>query len=478
MKTLQKNHRQYVIAPAGHGKTEKISKIVSDYGGDKRILILTHTNAGVLSLLKRIKKKTNSNLFEVSTIDSFSIKHAIRFPSITGVIKIPEANDDYKKCREGIIKLTKTKYFKKVLTQNYDQIIVDEYQDCNLEQHELILNITNSIPCLIFGDPMQGIFLLSGNKLVDWDRDVFPVFAACPNIQLDIPHRWITHGVAELGEQIKTIREELKNGTRRPPQGGAIKLFPFIKGDYIKEYPKKIWDKIGGDASLLILLNDPSKEGHAKRKVAEKFKGLIQVIDSIDFSPFFDFLSKAENEKGIVLCEIIGEFVKLCATNTDADFKSICGKRNGALGDCMIVRRNNDDEQRKIRKLCLLMRNIINNDGAKKAKAFLGLFNAIENNHKYSILRKDIWKSTKQAMVLYLDKFPEITLEESGRIIRRKLSFGGRNYKRIVSTTLLTKGLEYDTVIILKSDEFKNTKDLYVAISRAKKELLIINEIK
>jgi superfamily I DNA/RNA helicase len=170
--------------------------------------------------------------------------------------------------------------------------------------------------------------------------------------------------------------------------------------------------------------------------------------------------------------------VKLCATNADADFKSICGKRNGAPGDCMIVRRNDKEEQKRIRNLCLNVKNIIDNKGVKKAKALLALFNSIEDSQKYAILRKDIWKSTKQAVATYLDKFPEITLEEAGRIIRRKLSFGGRNYKRIVSTTLLTKGLEYDTVIILKSNEFKNINDLYVAMSRAKKELLIINEVK
>jgi DNA helicase-2/ATP-dependent DNA helicase PcrA len=273
MEMAQKNHRQYVIAPAGHGKTEQISCIVSGHSGDKKILILTHTNAGVLSLLKRIKKKPNDKLFEVLTIDSFSIKHAIRFPSITGVNKMPEKDADYKKCREGIIKLAKTKYFKKVLNQNYDQVIVDEYQDCNLDQHELIINITNSIPCLIFGDPMQGIFLLNGNELVDWDKDVFSVFEICPDIQLDIPHRWITHGVAELGEQIRAIREELENGNRKPPKSGAIKLLPLKKSDYITEYPKKIWEKIGEDVSLLILINDPSAKGSAKRKVAEKFKG-------------------------------------------------------------------------------------------------------------------------------------------------------------------------------------------------------------
>jgi hypothetical protein len=35
---------------------------------------------------------------------------------------------------------------------------VDEYQDCSLDQHELICLLSEILPCRILGDPLQGIF--------------------------------------------------------------------------------------------------------------------------------------------------------------------------------------------------------------------------------------------------------------------------------------------------------------------------------
>lgn len=45
-----------IIAPAGHGKTEMIADIVEH--SSRRQLLLTHTNAGVDAISKRLKKET------------------------------------------------------------------------------------------------------------------------------------------------------------------------------------------------------------------------------------------------------------------------------------------------------------------------------------------------------------------------------------------------------------------------------------
>ena len=47
--------REYIIAPAGHGKTEQISNFVLTNSA-KKVLVLTHTNAGVSTLMKRFRK--------------------------------------------------------------------------------------------------------------------------------------------------------------------------------------------------------------------------------------------------------------------------------------------------------------------------------------------------------------------------------------------------------------------------------------
>lgn len=49
------NHSSAIIAPAGHGKTEMITEIVERTSG--KSLLLTHTNAGVDAINKRMAKK-------------------------------------------------------------------------------------------------------------------------------------------------------------------------------------------------------------------------------------------------------------------------------------------------------------------------------------------------------------------------------------------------------------------------------------
>jgi DNA helicase-2/ATP-dependent DNA helicase PcrA len=51
---------------------------------------------------------------------------------------------------------------------------------------------------------------------------------------------------------------------------------------------------------------------------------------------------------------------------------------------------------------------------------------------------------------------------------------GRKMYGKYVGTTLLTKGLEFDTVIILEAEKFPDPKNLYVAISRCSKRLIVL----
>ena len=52
---------------------------------------------------------------------------------------------------------------------------------------------------------------------------------------------------------------------------------------------------------------------------------------------------------------------------------------------------------------------------------------------------------------------------------------GRRVQGRYVGTTLLTKGLEFDTVVVLNPNKLKNKKHLYVAITRATENLIVFS---
>lgn len=67
------------------------------------------------------------------------------------------------------------------------------------------------------------------------------------------------------------------------------------------------------------------------------------------------------------------------------------------------------------------------------------------------------------------------------KTIKSRIRHQGRKIDRkCIGTTLLTKGLEFDTVIIWNAHKFEDAKNFYVAISRACKEIILLtnkNEI-
>jgi len=62
------------------------------------------------------------------------------------------------------------------------------------------------------------------------------------------------------------------------------------------------------------------------------------------------------------------------------------------------------------------------------------------------------------------------------RNVKRRM---GRKIKgKCIGTTLLTKGLEFDTVAILNAHEFDCPKNLYVALTRSSKRLIVFTNNK
>jgi hypothetical protein len=98
-----------------------------------------------------------------------------------------------------------------VLAISYSHLLIDEYQDCSLAQHALVLELAQAIPsCAVFGDRLQGIFGFR-DTIVDWQADVLAHF---PPFAVDyIPHRWAEHNQS-LGVWLHQIRDLLRPGSQ------------------------------------------------------------------------------------------------------------------------------------------------------------------------------------------------------------------------------------------------------------------------
>ncbi len=132
--------RGLVVAPAGCGKTHLISEAVKQCRG--RQLVLTHTHAGVKAIRDRmIRLRVPADQYRISTIDSFALRYAAAFPTISDWTNRRPEKEQWKQLRPAASKVLNMKFAEEVLRASYQGIFVDEYQDCTKSQHELILQL-------------------------------------------------------------------------------------------------------------------------------------------------------------------------------------------------------------------------------------------------------------------------------------------------------------------------------------------------
>lgn len=206
---LASSRRSYVIAPAGCGKTDLISRAVAEDAGGRE-LILTHTHAGVDALRRRLKKMgAKPGSFHVETIAGWAFRYASAFPSTSG-LGATGAAIEWAKVYPAAANVLRESWASAILKYSYAGVYVDEYQDCTVDQHQLILLLAESIPCRILGDPLQGIFRFGKNTPIDWETHVAPTFT--PVLQPSIGWRW-QGGYSEFGAWLQKVRASLINNT-------------------------------------------------------------------------------------------------------------------------------------------------------------------------------------------------------------------------------------------------------------------------
>lgn len=206
--------RGTVEAPAGCGKTELIVSALRRHAGPKPALVLTHTNAGVAALRHRLSRhRVPQDRYRLSTIDGWAFRILKTFPARSGIapahFDLENARRDYPAIKAAIARLLIGRHIDEVLFASYSRVIVDEYQDCDPDQHAVVCHLATILPTVVLGDPMQEIFNWRSHH-PDWDADVvgnFPLVA-----ELTRPWRWENAGAHELGAWLLEARRALKAG--------------------------------------------------------------------------------------------------------------------------------------------------------------------------------------------------------------------------------------------------------------------------
>ncbi|HCD1365471.1 TPA: AAA family ATPase [Klebsiella variicola subsp. variicola] len=452
----------YVIAPAGYGKTHLIALAVRTSVG--RQLILTHTFAGVNSIkTKMTALGVPVSKYQVDTIASWSLRLCLAYPKTSGWETENPTSKQWNKLYGSCSGLLEKRFIRNIVASTYDGVYVDEYQDCSDSQHLLVCALAEFLPCRILGDPMQAIFDFGEGKLVDWPASVYPTFDCLG--QLDTPWRWMNAGMPELGAWLKEVRNKIEQGQQidllTGPPPCVVRV--YSKPEYLlsKQY-SSLCDLLGHKGSVIALHGGDQQSKNKTHQLARTMAGRFSSIEEVEGKDLHIFLKKLGAAKtaqaGFLLAVV---FAKKCFTGVDKTLTA--GTKNGEVA-----------KQTKVTKYPMILHaanGYLSNPTSSQLKSF---FLALKANPETSIYRRDLLYRFLNVLKMHIE-VKEETLSETANTYQREMRHKGRPliHQKLIGTTLLVKGLEYDHAVILDADVL-DAKHLYVAMTRGSKSLTII----
>lgn len=450
--------RGSITAPAGCGKTHLIATALKRHSSSKPVLVLTHTNAGVAALRNRLDKmQVPRSNYRISTLDGWAMRlvstYPIRSEQNTDILALRNRNRDYPALRAGADNILRNHHVDDIIQATYSRVIVDEYQDCSLEQHFLIVYCSEILPTSVLGDTMQAIFNFKSNRLVDWSSDVEPIFPHAGT--LTRPWRWENEGCSELGEWLLDARRALEAG-----QSLDISAVPaeveWIETDGTEFDPPLLGaarspsSQQGGSVLIVCDSRDPKRH----RKIAATTPNAI-VVENVDLTDFIRFAESFDFDESDSVEDLI-DFASDIMTGVGApQMKTriktlIAGRARKDATEAELAALNFSEEPTPKHAAMLLVA-INKQSGVRRLRP--ALFTACVQSFNNCKTQDDFHQMAMDA-------------REQQRTLGRVIP------SRAVGSTLLLKGLEADTVVVLDTHSM-NAKHLYVAITRGARKLVI-----
>lgn len=452
-----------VVAPAGCGKTHLITEALH-IKQEKPYLVLTHTTAGVAALKQRLKRlDVPSNNFVVSTIDGWALRVANMFPdscNIQATVQNPQTF--YPELRGKVTNYISAGHLADIINASYTRLLVDEYQDCDIQQHKLICSLSEIIPTIVFGDPMQCIFNFSG-PMPSWNADVisrFPIIA-----ELNVPWRWINSGAEELGQWILECRDLLLNGQ-------SINLLgcrDYVQWERLSSTPKvNIYNQnkaqyqiraTNNKSDSLLVIGD-ARNRHSRHNFASLSKG-VDVVEPVELADITEAASNMDILDGHELADNILYSVSLMMTGIG---RAKIKKRMSTI----LAGRSRTPVTNIEQAVKLVI-------ASSNRESIANLLSILEQSPDTRVFRKGAFSALKNTIQLAVSE-PSKTILQCAELIREQRRHQGdkRIPLRAIGSTLLLKGLESEHSLILDAGVM-TPSHLYVALSRASKSITVFS---
>lgn len=455
-----------VEMPAGTGKTQLLAATVCELiAGGGRVLVLTHTNAGVHAIQQRLRKfGATSGGYRVATITSFAFTLARAYPEL-GQITVPAVPHwpDSLKYISAANRVSGSHHIRRVLAASFTHLLVDEYQDCSRAQHDFICTLTAAIPATgVLGDRLQAIFGFA-DPLVSWDE----VEAKFPNHVVPIePWRWNGHNNA-LGAWLLEARKNLTPGRTinlGPPNLPENVTFETSSGDW-RALQRAARRTRPSDETVLVITG-PGK--HQPRAAAANLNGQFSAMEEISGDFMHTHLAKLAAAEPVGYASWLAELVRSCF----CPYGGIDGTVQRRLSKGQTVGHLTRAGFEKTLEAFdhVVSRRTLTSLATAMDMAFRAPTPKLHSHEAWF----DIQTAIRGAIASGDD--PALLTAELAKARDRIRHSGRSDRRRVVSRTLLIKGLEYDHVVIANVTAICDAHNLYVALTRARKSIAIIGD--
>ena len=454
----------YVVAPAGYGKTHLIADAVGL--ATTRQLVLTHTYAGVNALRRKMRElRVPSSACRVDTIASWALRLCLSYADASGWAVQRPAGEQWTTLYRTCAALLDHPFIRRILKASYGGLYVDEYQDCSTDQHQLVLSLARDLPCRVLGDPLQAIFDFEDESPVDWDGEIPDNFMRLG--QLETPHRWVRARQPALGAWLQAARSHLEEG--RP-----LDLTRLVDGVTIRHAEDENALLIAqGNACRhfdcerrhsVIAIHKGHQHYKAKcHRLARNIGGRFSSIEEIEGRDLFSFIDRVERARtNQMRLKKLVAFAADCMTSVGDNLPAPTFR-----GEHTQIRSNTRNPA-----VAAAANAYLADPSCVSMAGFLDALNALP---EVRVIRADLFYRMMGVLKKHL-LHPDLTLRDAAERYHSEFRYRGRpvGRRRLIGTTLLVKGLEFDHAIVLDAMSLSR-KELYVALTRGARSLTIIS---
>ena len=453
---LSKTARGALVAAAGCGKTHLIAAAVGK-GSGRRELVLTHTHAGVDALRSRLREMgVPPSTFRVDTIAGWALRYAASFPKTSGLSVLTPSKDGWNETYPAAVRVLQRKPIKQILRDSYSGVYVDEYQDCTVQQHELVLALANVLPCRLLGDPLQGIFSFGQNQPIDWRTHVEPTFSDVPGPTY--PWRWKKTN-PELGDWLQNVRSdllagrEIKLGRDRP-----VRWLRLGSGYVAQQQAAACRKAACGSNDTVVAI---SKRNWQCYKAARSLRGMYSCVEPIECDDLAKWAGRIGAAQGSQRAVEVIDFAAKCLTGIKTELRGV----RSAL------EAGKPSRSKKYHEQVEALSAVASSDSLTPVLAALNTLSKVPGVPPD---RRELLSEMKRAIREYAGGSFDDLPDAAWKVRNRTRILGRRLARFCMGTTLLVKGLEFDHAVILNADEL-DRENLYVAMTRGKKSLTVLS---